>query len=260
MPATPGASAVILEGKKVAEAIYRGVLLEISLLSSIPKLVVVLVGDDPASQTYVRSKAKKCLDLGLRSETLTLPATVSESELVEHIRGLNRDREVNGILVQLPLPPHISKHRVVEEIDPVKDVKFYNVPIAGSHAVIVGRSEIVGRPMAQLMLMKDATVTLCHSKTRNLEEETSRADILIVAMGRAKFIGANHVKAGAVVIDVGIHRIGDKLCGDVDAEAIASRAAMLTPVPGGVGPMTIAMLMKNLCAAAALQVKLKGAS
>jgi methylenetetrahydrofolate dehydrogenase (NADP+)/methenyltetrahydrofolate cyclohydrolase len=288
MSSSPSAAiAETLDGKKVAEAIYRSVPLEISLLAYIPKLVVILVGEDPASQTYVRSKGKKCQDLGLRSETVNFPASVTEQELVDKIRALNRDREVNGILVQLPLPVHIHKHRVLEEIDPNKDVdglhsqnlgrlmqgeprfvpctpagvieilKFYNIPIAGQRAVVVGRSEIVGRPMAQLLVMKDATVTLCHSKTRQLEEETSRADILIVAMGRPKFIGASHVKAGAAVIDVGIHRVGDKLCGDVDFEAVSAKAAFLTPVPGGVGPMTIAMLMKNLCTAAALQTRLK---
>lgn len=281
-------SAVILDGKKVAESIYQQIPLETSLLSYIPKLVVILVGDDPASQTYVRSKGKKCLDLGLRSETITLPATVSESELVERVRALNRDKDCNGVLVQLPLPPHINKKRVLEEIDPLKDVdglhheslgrlmqgdprfvpctpagvmeilKFYNIPVAGSRAVVIGRSEIVGKPMAQLLLMKDATVTICHSRTRNLEEEASRADILVVAMGKPKFVNALHVKPGATVIDVGIHRVDGKICGDVDFESVQPKAGYLTPVPGGVGQMTIAMLMKNLLQAAAVQAKQKG--
>jgi methylenetetrahydrofolate dehydrogenase (NADP+)/methenyltetrahydrofolate cyclohydrolase len=279
-------SAQLLDGAKVAESIYEKIPLEISLLSYIPKLVVILVGEDPASQTYVKSKGKKCLDLGLRSETILLPATVSEAELVDKVRSLNRDKDCHGILVQLPLPAHIDKRRVLEEIDPLKDVdglhsqslgklmqgepsfvpctpagvmeilKFYGLPVAGKHAVVIGRSEIVGKPMAQLLLMADATVTICHSKTKALEAECARADILVVAIGRPKFVNASHVKPGAVVIDVGIHRTAEgKLCGDVDAESVREKAGHLTPVPGGVGRMTIAMLMKNLLVAATLQAK-----
>lgn len=280
--------AAILDGKKVAESIYQQIPLEISLLSYIPKLVVILVGEDPASQTYVRSKGKKCQDLGLRSDTVVMPASVSEAELLEKIRALNKDKDCHGILVQLPLPPHINKRKVIETIDPLKDVdglhseslgrlmqgeprfvpctpagvmemlKFHNVPISGSRAVVIGRSEIVGKPMAQLLLMKDATVTMCHSRTRNLEEEAARADILVVAMGKPKFVNARHVKPGATVIDVGIHRVDGKLCGDVDFDDVLPKAGLLTPVPGGVGQMTIAMLMKNLLQAAAVQARQKG--
>lgn len=275
--------AQILDGKKVAESIYSKIVLEVSLLPSIPKLSIIIVGEDPASQTYVKSKGKKSEDLGLRSDTIVMPATVSESELISKIHALNKDREVNGILLQLPLPKHLDKAKILKEIDPQKDVdglhldnagrlfqgeprfipctpagvieilKFYQIPIEGKKAVVVGRSDIVGKPMAQLLLMHNATVTICHSKTPNLAEETSRADILIAAIGKAKFIKAEHVKEGATVIDVGIHRVDGKLVGDVDFDGVVGKAGNISPVPGGVGPMTIAMLMKNLLVAANLQ-------
>jgi len=273
----------LLEGKKVAEFIYSKLLLELSLLSVVPRMVVVLVGKDPASQTYVRSKTKKCMDLGIRGETMELPDSTSEAELLGKIRELNEDKTVHGILVQLPLPSHINKTRIVREIHSLKDVdgltpentgrlwqgdaqlvpctpagiiemlKFYGIPIEGARAVVVGRSEIVGKPIANLLLGHQATVTICHSKTHHLAEETKRADILIAAMGKAKFIGPEMVRDGATVIDVGIHRINDKLCGDVDFEKVAPKVGAISPVPGGVGPMTIAMLMKNLVTAAKLQ-------
>lgn len=275
----------LLSGKEVAEEVYRKVLLDLSLLSFVPKLVVVLLGADPASQTYVKSKRKKCLDLGMRGETLELPASTSEDELVRLIRKLNQDPDVTGILVQLPLPPHIHRRRVLNEIDPTKDVdglhpenagllflgeprfqpctpsgvmeilRHAKIAVAGQQAVVIGRSEIVGRPMAQLLMMHDATVTVCHSKTRDLEREAARADILVAALGKPRAIGPSFVKEGAVVIDVGIHRTDQGLCGDVDFDAVSPKCRAITPVPGGVGPMTIAMLMKNVILAASLQSK-----
>lgn len=278
---------MILEGKKVAESLYAKVLLDISLLPVVPKIVFLLVGEDGASQTYVRSKGKKCQDLGLQSETLTFPATLKEEELIAKIHALNKDKGVHGILVQLPLPPHMNKLRVLREIDPAKDVdglhadnmgrlmqgdprfvactpagvveilKFYSIPMEGANVVVVGRSEIVGKPMAQLMLMQNATVTVCHSKTKDLAKVTSSADILIVAIGKPLFIKADMVKDGATVIDVGIHRVNDKLVGDVDFASVSPKCHAISPVPGGVGPMTIGMLMKNLVLAASLQERPK---
>jgi methylenetetrahydrofolate dehydrogenase (NADP+)/methenyltetrahydrofolate cyclohydrolase len=275
---------LILDGKKVAQSIYEKVLLDLSLLPKIPKVVFILVGEDPASQTYVGSKTKKCLDLGLQSETLVLPGNTSEEALIAKINSLNDNKNVHGILVQLPLPPHISKLRVLRSIDPMKDVdglhpdnvgrlaqgdprfapctpagileilKFYAIPIEGSRVVVLGRSDIVGKPAALLMLAQNATVTICHSKTRDLTKEIASADILIAALGKPKFIKAAMVKSGATIIDVGIHRTSEgKLVGDVDFEEVSPKASAITPVPGGVGPMTIAMLMKNLTTAAALQ-------
>lgn len=276
---------VILDGKKVAQALYEKVLLDLSLLPSIPKIVFILVGDNAASQTYVQSKTKKCLDLGLRSETVKLAADVSEESLIAKIKSLNEDRDVHGILLQLPLPEHLNKLHVLHQISPLKDVdglhpdnvgrmmqgdarfvpctpagiieilKYYSLPIEGKKAVVLGRSEIVGKPVAQLLLAHNATVTICHSKTKNLAEETRHADILVAALGKPKFITADYVKDGAIVIDVGIHRVDGKLVGDVDFDLVAPKASAISPVPGGVGPMTIAMLMKNLAQAATLQAR-----
>lgn len=275
--------ATILDGKKVADSIYTKLLFDVSLLPSIPKLVVVLVGNDPASETYVRAKTKKAATLGLRSETLTLPSSFSEEDLVKTIRGLNDDKDVHGILVQLPLPKGIDRYKIMHAISPLKDVdglhpensgrlaegnprlvpctaagiiellRFYSVGVEGKRAVIVGRSEIVGRPVAQLFLMHNATVTICHSKTRNLEKEIRNAEILIVAMGRPKFVIGEMVAPGTVVVDVGIHRTEDGLVGDVDFDSVAKVASAISPVPGGVGPLTIAMLMRNLVQAAQLK-------
>ena len=275
--------ALSLDGKKVAESIYKKLLLEASLLPVVPKLVVILVGTDPASQTYVRSKSKKAQSLGLRSETIQYPASVTQDELIQKIKELNDDKDTHGVLVQLPLPAHIHKHRLFEMLDPKKDVdglmaenagklmlgtpqlvpctphgvlemlKFYSIPLEGAQAVVLGRSDIVGKPMAQILLNENATVTVCHSKTRDLERIARSADILIAAIGRPRMVGVNWVKEGAVVVDVGIHRENDKLCGDVDWESVQSRCHAISPVPGGVGPMTIAMLMKNLVLAASLQ-------
>lgn len=268
------------DGKKVADSIYSKVLFDISLLSTVPKLVVVLVGNDPASETYARSKTKKAADLGLLSETLRLPATVTEDELIKTIRQLNDDKKVHGILVQLPLPVGINRHKVLYTISPLKDVdglhpencgllvqghprfvpctpagiiemfRFYSVGLEGKKAVILGRSEIVGRPMAQLFLMHDATVTICHSRTRNLEKEIQAAEILVVAIGKPCYVTAKMVTPGTVVVDVGIHRTDKGLVGDVDFESVSAIASAISPVPGGVGPLTIAMLMRNLVQAA----------
>lgn len=272
----------LMDGKKVAESVYQKVLLDLSLLPLVPKIVFILVGENAASQTYVKAKEKKCLDLGLRSETVCFAADVSETTLLSTIRKLNDNSDVHGILVQLPLPPHIDRYRVLGQIGPGKDVdglhpenagllqqgrprfapctpagvmemlRFYEVPIAGARAVVLGRSEIVGKPMVQLLTNADATVTVCHSKTVDLATETSRADILIVAIGRAEYIRAEHVKEGAVVVDVGIHRVDGKLVGDVHFASASTRASKISPVPGGVGPMTIASLMRNLVRAASL--------
>ncbi|MEK5038715.1 bifunctional methylenetetrahydrofolate dehydrogenase/methenyltetrahydrofolate cyclohydrolase FolD [Sporosarcina sp. FSL K6-3457] len=241
-----------------------------------PGLAVILVGDNQASRTYVKNKQKSTLEVGMKSELIELPATVTEEELLEHVTKLNNDDSINGILVQLPLPKHIDENLVIRAIDPAKDVDGFHpenvgkmiigqqsflsctpygiikllertgTEISGKHAVIVGRSNIVGKPMGQLLLQRDATVTYCHSKTKDLATFTKQADILIVAIGKAKFITGEDVKEGAVVIDVGMNRDENgKLCGDVDFATAKEVASAITPVPGGVGPMTITMLLKN---------------
>lgn len=276
---------LILDGKKVAESVYSQLLLDVSLLPVVPKLAVVLVGTDPASETYVRSKAKRCQSLGLQSETIKFPETISEEVLLAKVKELNQDKSTHGILVQLPLPTHIRKERIFESIDPLKDVdgltaenagllmlgrprlvactpmgvmemlKYYAIPVEGRRAVVLGRSEIVGKPMAQLLLNANATVTVCHSKTKDIAAITRSAEIVIAAIGKAKWVGPELISEGAVVVDVGIHRLSDTLCGDVDFEKVEKKCQAITPVPGGVGPMTIAMLMKNLVLAASLQFK-----
>lgn len=239
-------------------------------------LAVIQVGDDPASSVYVNNKKKACAYIGIDSISYELPKETTQEELLALIEELNHRKDVNGILVQLPVPKHIDEKTIINAIDPKKDVdgfhpqsvgslcigqpgfvsctpagiiellKRSNVDIAGQHCVVIGRSNIVGKPMALLMLRENATVTVAHSKTKNLKEITKEADILIVAIGKPKFIDASYVKEGAVVIDVGIHRNEEnKLNGDVDFESVYKIASKITPVPGGVGPMTIAMLMKN---------------
>lgn len=241
-----------------------------------PGLAVVLVGANPASQTYVKNKQKSSVAVGMKSELIELPADVSEQQLLEVVEKLNQDDTIHGILVQLPLPDHIDENLVIQAIDPDKDVdgfhpinvgklvigqetyisctpygivellKRSNIDVAGKHVVVIGRSNIVGKPMGQLMLQRDATVTYCHSRTKDLASFTKQADILIVAIGRAKMITEEHVKDGAVVIDVGMNRDENgKLCGDVDFARVKDVASAITPVPGGVGPMTITMLLKN---------------
>lgn len=245
-----------------------------------PCLAVILVGNDPASSIYVNNKKKACEYVGIKSLSYELSEETREEELLELIDKLNKDQTVNGILVQLPLPGHINEDKVIKAISPLKDVdgfhttnvgalcigepgfvsctpagviellKRSNVEISGKNCVVIGRSNIVGKPMALLMLRENATVTICHSKTTNLKEICKTADILIVAIGKPRFIDASYVKDGAVVIDVGIHRDeNNKMCGDVDFESVKDIASKITPVPGGVGPMTIAMLMSNCVSA-----------
>jgi methylenetetrahydrofolate dehydrogenase (NADP+)/methenyltetrahydrofolate cyclohydrolase len=246
-----------------------------------PGLAVILVGANPASQIYVRNKVKACEDANIYSELIQLPSDVSEAQLLEHIHQLNKNIKIHGILVQLPLPAHINSHLVLEAIDPQKDVDGFHVsnagalmtgkpifkpctpygcmkilesieyPIRGARAVIVGASNIVGKPMAMLLLQAGATITICNSKTKDISAHTKDADILVVATGIPKMITAQLVKPGAVVIDVGINRLPDgKLCGDVDFDEVKYVAGWITPVPGGVGPMTITMLLQNTLEAA----------
>lgn len=246
-----------------------------------PGLAVILVGDNPASHSYVKGKQKACAEVGIRSTLLTFPATITESMLLEQIGRLNRDETVHGILVQLPLPNHINELKIIEAIAPEKDVDGFHpinvgrmmvgqkaflpctpygilfmvqslgIEIAGKHVVVVGRSNIVGKPVGQLFLREHATVTYCHSKTKDLAAITRQADILIVAVGKANLIGAEHVKEGAIVIDVGVNRLENgKLCGDVRFDEVKEVASYLTPVPKGVGPMTITMLLHNTVEAA----------
>jgi len=273
----------IINGKKIAEDIYTELKEEVKNLEDKPGLAVVLVGDDPASLVYVRNKERICKRLGLNYRLMRFPQSADKNEILSTIESLNSDKEINGIIVQIPLPEHLDPFEVVSAIDPLKDVdglhpdnlgrllsgkpriipctplgviellKRENIDIRGKNAVIVGRGNLVGKPLFHLLLSLDATVTVCHSKTRDLKEETSRADILVCAVGVPKLISADMVKEGATVIDVGINRIGDRLVGDVDFENIMGIASAITPVPGGVGPMTVAMLMKNVITAYKLQ-------
>ena len=250
-----------------------------------PGLAVVIVGDDPASRVYVNNKKKACEQLGIRSFEYLLPESATQDELLELIHTLNSEKNINGILCQLPLPRHMDEKAVIAAINPEKDVdafhavnvgkimigdydfvpctpagvmemlKYYDIDPAGKSCVVIGRSNIVGKPMAMLLLHKNGTVTVCHSRTQNLADITSHADILVAAVGKAKFVTADMVKQGAVVIDVGMNRDDGKLCGDVDFDAVAPKCSYITPVPGGVGPMTIAMLMKNTVTAYKLQKK-----
>ncbi|MBG9940608.1 bifunctional methylenetetrahydrofolate dehydrogenase/methenyltetrahydrofolate cyclohydrolase FolD [Brevibacillus formosus] len=282
-------AATILQGKEVAQSIRAELANEVAELKKqgiVPGLTVVIVGDDPASHSYVRGKAKGCEEVGISSEIIMKDADITEEELLVIIQQLNENPNVNGILVQLPLPAHISEHAVIEAIAPEKDVDGFHpisignmvlgndtmlpctphgiielikrtgTPLAGKHAVVIGRSNIVGKPVSLLLQQENATVTMCHSRTQNLEEYTQKADILVVATGRAHMIGKEHVKSGAVVIDVGVNRIETgKLVGDVKFDEVKEVASFLTPVPGGVGPMTITMLLKNTVAAAKKQAK-----
>lgn len=282
-------AATILQGKEVAQSIRAELANEVAELKKqgiVPGLTVVIVGDDPASHSYVRGKAKGCEEVGISSEIIMKDADITEEELLVIIQQLNENPNVNGILVQLPLPAHISEHAVIEAIAPEKDVDGFHPisvgnmvlgndtmlpctphgiielikrtgsPMAGKHAVVIGRSNIVGKPVSLLLQQENATVTMCHSRTQNLEEFTQKADILVVATGRAHMIGKEHVKPGAVVIDVGVNRIETgKLVGDVRFDEVKEVASFLTPVPGGVGPMTITMLLKNTVAAAKKQAK-----
>ncbi len=276
-----------IDGKAVAAKIRAQVAQDVEALKArgiCPGMAVVLVGDDPASKIYVNNKKKACAETGIYSEEHLLPAETTQEELLALIEKLNADEKIHGILVQSPLPKHLDEKLVVEHIDPRKDVDAFHaynvgkimigdfmflpctpagvielirstgVPIEGKNCVVVGRSNIVGKPMAMLLLHNNGTVTICHSRTKNLAEICRGADILVAAVGKPKFITADMVKPGAVVIDVGMDRDENgKLCGDVDFDAVEPIASYITPVPGGVGPMTIAMLMKNAVRAAEIQ-------
>jgi methylenetetrahydrofolate dehydrogenase (NADP+)/methenyltetrahydrofolate cyclohydrolase len=276
---------MIIDGRAVAREVQKQVKEEVEGLKRrwglVPGLGVVLVGDDPASHLYVKNKEKACKEVGIRSQEQLLPASVSEKELLSVIQNLNRDKSVHGILVQLPLPPHIDAEKVLQSVLPQKDVDGFHpvnqgrlllggegfkpcTPLGimkllksvecdpkGKNAVVVGRSNIVGKPVALMLLAQHATVTICHSRTASLKDEVARADILIAAVGKAGLIRGEWIKPGAVVIDVGVNRLGTgKLVGDVDFESAKDRASWITPVPGGVGPMTICMLLYNTMRAA----------
>lgn len=276
-------SAQLLDGKIIAAELEAQLKLRVDAMKEkgfTPGLTVILVGEDPASQTYVSNKEKACERLGIASQTLRMSADTTQEALEAAILAANADPAVHGILVQLPLPKHLDSDRALSLILPEKDVDGFHdvnagrlsrgldcvvactpkgalhmlkqagIPIAGKEAVVVGRSNIVGKPMALLLLQENATVTVCHSRTADLAEHTRRADILVAAIGKPRFITADMVKEGAVVVDVGINRVDGKLCGDVDFEPVSQKASWITPVPGGVGKMTIAMLMDNTVAAA----------
>ncbi len=277
----------IISGKEVSEAVKLRVADEVKELKENgiePCLAVILVGDDPASRVYVNNKKKACEFCGIRSLEYVLPAETKEEELIELVEKLNNDNSVNGILCQLPLPKHLDEKKVLNLIKPEKDVdafhpenvghimigdfnflpctpagimemlRYENIDLDGKNCVVIGRSNIVGKPMAMLMLKENATVTICHSRTKSLKEIVAGADVIVAAVGRPNFVTADMVKDGAVIIDVGINRMDDgKLCGDVDFEACKEKASYITPVPGGVGPMTIATLMQNTITATRIQ-------
>ncbi|SDC04826.1 bifunctional methylenetetrahydrofolate dehydrogenase/methenyltetrahydrofolate cyclohydrolase FolD [Shouchella lonarensis] len=276
-------SATIIDGKQLAQKkgeMIKTALERLKTQGITPGLAVMLVGEDPASETYVRNKQRACERMGIHSRLIRLPTTATEQHLLDHVVQLNEDPHIDGILVQLPLPVHISTETVIRAISPEKDVDCFHplnvgkmilgetgflpctphgilvmlkeigVTLSGKHVVVVGRSHIVGKPVGQLLLNEDATVTYCHSRTENLSSFTKQADILIVAVGRANLITEADVKEGAIVIDVGMNRVNNKLVGDVEFASVRDKAAFLTPVPGGVGPMTITMLLENTVYAA----------
>jgi methylenetetrahydrofolate dehydrogenase (NADP+)/methenyltetrahydrofolate cyclohydrolase len=279
--------AIIIDGKKVSAQVKEQVRLETAELAKNgvkPGLAVIIVGDDPASRVYVNNKKKACEAVGFLSKEYALPATTTQEELLSLVDELNNDKEINGILCQLPLPKGLDEKAVIEKISPLKDVDAfhavnvgkimigdydflpctpagvmemlhaYNIQVEGKNCVVIGRSNIVGKPMAMLLLHENGTVTITHSRTQNLKEVTSKADILVAAIGKPKFVTADMVKEGAVVIDVGMDRDENgKLCGDVDFENVKDKCSAITPVPGGVGPMTIAVLMKNTLKACKIQ-------
>lgn len=276
--------AEILDGKELAKKVRENLKIEVDGLKEKginPKLAVIMVGDNSASAVYVKNKSNACKKVGIEFEEFLLPTETTEDELIELIQRLNQDDTVHGVLLQSPVPSHININRAFETISPDKDVdgfnavnvgnltigrdcfvsctpygimrmlEEYNIEVAGKTAVVIGRSNIVGKPMLQCLLSKDATVTICHSKTQNLEEVVRRADIVIAAIGKPNFVTGSMIKEGAVVIDVGINRLEDgTLCGDVNYEEASQKASYITPVPGGVGPMTVAMLVENVVKAA----------
>ena len=280
---------MIIDGKKIAQSVLESVKKDAEKLNGkgvTPGLAVIMVGNNQASKTYVRNKKMACEKAGIKSEEYLLPEDASEKEILNLINKLNTTKEVSGILVQLPLPPHLDSKTICERISPLKDVDafhavnvgkimlgeydflpctpagvmemlhYYNIEVSGKNCVVIGRSNIVGKPMAMLLLHENGTVTICHSRTKNLAEICSKADILVAAVGRPKFVTADMVKEGAVVIDVGMDRDENgKLCGDADFENLEPICSKITPVPGGVGPMTVAMLVKNAAKAAEIQNK-----
>ncbi len=280
---------MIIDGRLIAQNIKSDLKKEIEnlkLKGINPGLAVILVGEDNASKIYVKNKKRCCDELGIFSEEFYFPEDTSEKEIINLIEKLNQDKKINGILVQLPLPSHINQKNITESILPEKDVDAFhsstignlltnhtkllpctpagiieifhreNISLVGKHCVIIGRSNIVGKPLAFMLINEDATVTICHSKTKNLSEICKNADIIICAVGKAKFLNRNMIKKGAVIIDVGINRDENgKICGDVDFDDVKNIASAITPVPGGVGPMTIAMLMKNTITATKIQNK-----
>ena len=276
-------SAKILDGKILSAEIKASVSQRTEALKHrgvTPGLAVILAGNDPASEIYVRNKEKGCEETGIASRTIRMDGTVSQETLLEEIRRLNRDPSIHGILVQLPLPAHLNEQEVLAEILPEKDVDGFHLinagrlmtgndgvlpctpkgalymirstgeELSGKEAVVIGRSNIVGKPMAMMLMRENCTVTICHSRTKDISEHTRRADILVAAVGKAGFVTADMVKPGAIVIDVGINRVNGKVCGDVDFESVKNVAGWITPVPGGVGKMTIAMLLENTVDAA----------
>ena len=270
---------VLIDGKKVSAEVRAHLAKEVKELKEktgrVPGLATVLVGDDPASAVYVRNKNKICRELGFKSFEQKLSLDTSEAKLLELIKELNSNNDIHGILVQLPLPNQIDSEKILQAIDPNKDVDgfhpvnvgklvvgnalltpctptgiiklldHYEIDISGKHAVVLGRSNIVGKPVSMLLLQRNATITICHSRTKKLEEITRSADILVAAIGRANFVTENMVSKGTIVIDVGINRVDGKLTGDINFETVSKKASYITPVPGGVGPMTIALLMEN---------------
>ena len=276
--------ATVIDGRMVAGEVLDGVAAEISKTGLKPKLAIIMVGSDPGSQIYVRLKEKACARVGIQSKNYLLPEKTTQEELLRLVKKLNKGPD-NGILVQIPLPKHIDPEVILEAVDPEKDIDGlteqnlgrlffgtnpyppctpggvlklldrYGIDIGGKDVVMVGRSKIVGKPVAMMLTNKNATVTLCHSKTRDLAGHSRRAEILVVAVGRPKMFKADMVREGAVVIDVGINRIDGKVVGDVDFESVKEKASFITPVPGGVGPMTIAMLMKNTLRACKRQMR-----
>lgn len=267
---------IILDGKKVSENIFEKIKKEVAVLKTKPKLAVILIGNNPASQIYVNIKQKRALELGFESIDLSFPESITQDEILNEIKQLNDDTTVNAILVQLPLPDHIDKNVILNAISPIKDVdgfnhenvgklalnqkpyaiactargiidllEYYNITIEGKNVTVIGRSNIVGSPVARLFQNNNATVTVCHSYTNNIISHTQYADIIICAIGKPKFLKAHMVNKNAIIIDVGINKIEDKLFGDTDFEALKDKVSYITPVPKGVGPMTIAGLMQN---------------
>ena len=275
--------AVIIDGRKIANEIKQDLKKRVEELKKkgiIPKLAIILVGEDPASKIYINMKMISGGEVGIQTELHKFPENFKEEELIKLVQKLNKNKEIHGILVQLPLPKHINENRVIDTIFPEKDVdgltsinmsrllnneeflvpctpkgvikmlEYHEIDLVGKNAVVVGRSRIVGKPMKLMLLNRNATVTICHSKTKDLKEHTKKADILVVAVGKPKLITKNMVKEGVVVVDVGINRVEGKVCGDVDFENVKDVASYITPVPGGVGPITVTMVLKNTLIAA----------